>query len=97
MESLLDPDGCSDKMGGVLPEHKEKGLNSIEQAEDYAQHISSISREYIPLSAAVLPDRVQYALDNAVCCGHPHIDDAEVYKNLHERKLTGGGVGSWRS
>ena len=50
MEALLDPDGCSERMGNVLPEHKERGLSPLEQAEDYALHISSISREYVPQS-----------------------------------------------
>ena len=93
MESLLDPEGCTDKSGGTLPEHLDKGLTRLEQAEDYAQHIGKISREYVPLSSAVLPERLQHALDNAVCSGHPSIDDCDVYKNLSERKLTGGVEG----
>ena len=63
MEELLDPDGCSDKNAGVLPEHREAGLNRHEQAQDYASHISKISRDYVPLSRAALPHRVQFSLD----------------------------------
>ena len=47
LESLLDPDGCSRPDGDVLPEHKDLGLSQQEQAEDYAHHISQISRDYV--------------------------------------------------
>ena len=90
MEMLLDPDGCSDRNAGVLPEHLMAGLTRLEQAEDYAKHISSISREYVPLSRAKLPERVSHALDHAVCRGQK---DHEVYKVLKERKVTGGVLG----
>ena len=65
MEQLLDPDGCSNRNAGVLPEHLNAGLSRLEQAEDFAAHISSISREYVPLTCAQLPDRVTHALDHA--------------------------------
>ena len=61
-----------------------------EQAEDYAAHISAISRYYVPLTRAILPDRVQHALDHALCSGHPSLEDHEVYKILCDRKLTCG-------
>ena len=60
MEMLLDSDGCSDRNAGVLPEHLNSGLTRAEQAEDYAKHISSISKEYVPLSRARLLDRVAH-------------------------------------
>ena len=93
MEELLDPDGCTSKNGGVLPEHLAAGLTRQQQAEDYAEHISKISREYVPLSRARLPDRVAHALDNALCQGHPSLPEHEVFKILSERKLTGGVEG----
>ena len=71
MEMLLDPDGCSHCNAGVLPEHLKAGLTRLEQAEDYAKYISSISREYVPLSRAKLPELVSHALDHALCRGHP--------------------------
>ena len=74
LEQLLDPNGNSNKRGGVLPEHLAAGLSRQQQAEDYAAHISRISRDYVPLTRAVLPDRVVHALSNAVCQGHPSID-----------------------
>ena len=93
MEELLDPDGCTSRDAEVLPEHREAGLTRQQQAEDYAAHISSISREYVPLSRARLPDRVAHALDNALCQGHPSLPEHEVFKVLSERKLTGGVEG----
>ena len=93
LESLLDPDGCSTGDDGVLTDHRDQGLTRQEQAEAYARHISQISRDYVPLGVAQLPERVQHALDNAICCGHPHVDEASVFKNLSERKLTGGVEG----
>ena len=93
MEALLHPDGCSDKHSGILPEHREAGFSRAEQAQDYALHISKISRDYVPLTRAVLPDRVQFALDNVVCQGHPLLQEHEVFKLLSERKLTGGVQG----
>ena len=95
LEQLLDPNGNSDKHAGVLPEHRVAGLSRQQQAEDYARHISKISREYVPLSQAVLPPRVVHALDNGVCCGHPSLPDHEVYKILCDRKLTAGIMGTW--
>ena len=50
LENLLDPDGCSSKDGGVLSEHREAGLTRQQQADDYAQFISRISRDYVPLT-----------------------------------------------
>ena len=90
MEALLDPDGKSTKHGGVLPAHLAAGLSRTEQAEEYALHISKISRQYVPLVRAVLPDRVSHALEGDACCGHPDIEDHEVYGILKERKITGG-------
>ena len=69
---------------------KKQGLSRQEQADDYAGYISRISREYTPLTRAVLPERLSYALENAVCSGHPHVDELQTYKVLSERKLTGG-------
>ena len=51
----------------VLPEHVELGLTSYEQAQDYAHYISMISSEYVPISVEGLPDRVQHALNKAIC------------------------------
>ena len=93
MENLLDPDGCSSRHGGVLPEHRDAGLTPQQQAEDYAQFISRISREYVPLTKAKLPARVQEAFNNAPCEGHPVYEEHEIYKILSERKLTGGVSG----
>ena len=93
MGELLDPDGCSDKKAGVLPEHRDAGLTRKQQAEDYAAHISKISRQYIPLSRACLPERVAHAVENAICQGHPSLPEPEVFKILSERKLTGGVEG----
>ena len=86
---LLDHDGKSNRHAGVLPEHRLAGLTRLQQAEDYAAHISRISREYVPLSRAVLPDRVEHTLSNGLCQGHPPLEEYEVYKILSERKLTG--------
>ena len=93
LDQLLDPDGKSTIHGGVLPEDLAAGLSRQQQAEDYASHISKISREYIPLSRAVLPDRVTHALENGVCKGHPNVEDHDVYEILRGRKLTGGVAG----
>ena len=93
LEAILDPDGCTRHSPFILPEHRELGLNRKQQAEDYAKQISAISREYVPLGETVLPGRVQHALDNAVCTGHPLLDDHDVYKVLCERKLTAGVEG----
>ena len=65
----------------------------LSSTHPYTLHISKISKEYIPLGVAQLPERVQFALDNALCCGHPHVDNTTVFKNLSERKLTGGVEG----
>ena len=67
LEFVLDPDGCTRGETKILPEHRDLGLSRAQQAEDYAAHISAISREYVPLSRAKLPDRVQHALDHALC------------------------------
>ena len=72
---------------------KINGLTRQEQAEDYVQHISQISREYVPLTRAVLPDRVAHALDNGVCHGHPVLEDHDVFEILKGRKVTGGVEG----
>ena len=91
--SIINPEEHQQRDVFVLPEHAEQGLTSFQQAQDYAAHISAISREYRPLSRATLPSRVLHALDNAVCSGHPSIEDHEVFKNLSERKLTSGVKG----
>ena len=93
LELLLNSEVCSDRNAGVLPEHLSAGLSRLEQAEDYALHISSISREYVLLTKAKLPKRVQHALDNALCKGHPSLPDHEIFKILSERKVTAGVEG----
>ena len=93
MEQLLDPGGKSDRNQGVLPEHLDAGLSRQQQADDYAAHISKISRDYVPLARAVLPHRLVYALANDPCCGHPSLEDYEVFQLLSDRKLTGGVEG----
>ena len=50
-----------------------------EQANDIAKFISKISREYPPLADSNLPDRVVEGLRAALCCGHPSLQDFEVY------------------
>ena len=90
MELITYPLQDCKRDGFVLPEHADKGLSLFEQAQDYASHISAISREYVPLSRSSLPDRVLYALDNALCQGHPAANDHLVFQNLSQRKLTSG-------
>ena len=77
----------------MLPEHLSAGLSRQEQAEDFASHISLISREYVPLTRAKLPERLQYAFDNALCHGHPDLPDHAIYNILKERKVTTGVEG----
>ena len=74
----------------MLPEHLAAGLTRKQQADDYALHISRISWEYVPLARAILPHRLVQALANDPCCGHPSLEDHEVYQLLLDRKLTGG-------
>ena len=62
VETLINPERDTANEVFVLPEHKEKGFSTFEQAQDYAKHISAISREYTPLSWTSLPARVVYAL-----------------------------------
>ena len=90
VEVLANPHLDCKKDRFVLPEHAEKGFTTFEQAEDYARHISAISREYVPLSRASLPSRVLHALDHALCQGLPAAEDFQVYENLSNRKLTSG-------
>ena len=87
VDLLLHPDGNGSRINPTLPEHKEQGLTTFEQAQDYANHISKISRDYTPLSRTSLPERVLHALDNAVCGGRPHAEDHEVFTNLSKGNL----------
>ena len=93
LERLLDENGNSGRPVLVLPEHQAAGLTREQQAEDFAVHISAISREYIPMSQAILPDRVASALELEPCANHPPLDDHIVYEILRKRKLTGGVEG----
>ena len=81
-------DKCSRDV--VLPEHLEAGLSPEQQANDIASFISKISREYLPLHDKNLPHRVVAGLSNSPCCGHPTLQDHEVYELMKARKITGG-------
>ena len=93
LESLLDSEGKSTKSHFELPEHVEAGLSPQQQAEDYALHVSRISRDYVPLTRATLPDRLSLALEQNECVGHPTLEDHTVYGLLRDRKVTGGVEG----
>ena len=93
LELLLDSEGKSAKDPLTLPEHSSAGLTPKQQAEDFAIHISKISREYTPIEKAILPRRLEYALTNDCCSGHPQLDDHLVYAMLVDRKITGGVSG----
>ena len=82
LEFLLDPDGCTRGETKILPEHLDLGLSHAQQTEDYASHISAISREYVPLAGTKLPDQVRHALDHALFSGHPGLADQKVHKIL---------------
>ena len=77
----------------TLPEHVTAGLSLEQQAEDFAIHISKISKEYVPLTRAVLPSRLAHALNHNCCAGHPLLEDHNVFSILSERKITGGVEG----
>ena len=88
LESLLDSDGKSSKSHATLPEHQAAGLSLKQQADDFAHHIGRISREYVPLEKAVLPDRVAQALASDSCAGHPNLEDHVIFDILSKRKIT---------
>ena len=72
----------------------ESSQNTLLQVyEDFASHISKISREYVPLARAVLPERVAQALEHDVCHGQPQVEDHDVYAILRDRKVTSGVAG----
>ena len=90
VDRLCDPAGDRPKPKLVLPAHTEAGLSSQQQVEEFAKHISTISREYQPLEMDRLPARVRNTLMLSPCSEYPSCDDHEVYECLKARKLTSG-------
>ena len=56
------PGDCSDDQTFTLPAHQEDDLTDQQCAERIAEHFASISQEYRPLNANLLPDRVKSRL-----------------------------------
>ena len=76
-----------------LPEHVERGLSEVEQATEFARFFGGISAEYPALEPGNLPPRVQEALADAHCVGHPHLPDHIVHQILESRKVTSSVTG----
>ena len=70
-----------------LPQHIEDNLTALESSNRICEYFSSISKEYVPLSTSLLPERVQLKL-NSDPCSHPHIADHTVYDALRKGKKT---------
>ena len=71
----------------TLPLHVEDELSALESSNKICEFFSSISQEYSPLSADLLPEHVRAKLHHDPC-HHPHLADHQVYEGLKKGRKT---------
>ena len=85
------PGECEESNIFTLPEHE--NLTTLEAAERIAEHFSQISREYPPLDAETLPDRVSQKIKNPESESlAPQIYEHELFKRICKANKPKSGV-----
>ena len=77
----------------TLPEHLQLQLDNEAAAEKIAEHFSSISKEFPPIDANCLPQRVKEKIFHPQVANQaPTLQDYEVYENMKKKKQKSSSV-----